>query len=99
MEADQKSIDLFTTRVRQMILQYTELKEQNAALSAFIDEQKARIGQLEAQNEKLRGDYDRLKVARMVEITDGDMASAQKRLAKLIRDVDKCITLVSEGRE
>ena len=30
------------------------------------------------------------------EITDGDMESAQKRLAKLIRNVNKCITLLSE---
>ena len=99
MEADHKSIDLLATRVRQMILQYGELKQRNAALDAKVAEQNGRIGQLEAQLVQLRGDYNNLKVARMVEITDGDMASAQKRLAKLIRDVDKCITLVSEGKE
>lgn len=99
MEADYKSIDLFTTRVRQMILQYNELKQRNAALDAKVAEQNGRIGQLEEQLVQLRASYDNLKVARMVEITDGDMASAQKRLAKLIRDVDKCITLVSEGQE
>ena len=37
MEADAKSIDLFTTRVRQMILQYEELRGHNAALNATID--------------------------------------------------------------
>lgn len=99
MEADSKSIDLFTTRVRQMILQYKDLKHQNAALSATVDGLKARISQLEAQNATLRSEYDSLKLARMVEITDGDMASAQKRIAKLIRDVEKCITLVSERKE
>lgn len=99
MEADYKSIDLFTTRVRQMILQYNDLKQQNAALSATVGEQKAHIGQLEAQLTRLRSDYNSLKMARMVEITDGDMATAQKRLSKLIRDVDKCITLVSESKE
>lgn len=98
MEADCKSIDLFTTRVRQMILQYNELKQRNAALDAKVAEQNGRISQLETQLAQLRASYDNLKVARMVEITDGDMASAQKRLAKLIRDVDKCITLVSEGQ-
>jgi hypothetical protein len=35
-------------------------------------------------------------MAKMLEITDGDMESAQKRLAKLIRNVNKCITLLSE---
>lgn len=99
MEADSRSIDLFTTRVRQMILQYKDLKRQNAALSATVDGQKAHISQLEAQIATLRSEYDSLKLARMVEITDGDMASAQKRIAKLIRDVEKCITLVSERKE
>ena len=95
MEADEKSIDLFTTRVRQMILQYNELSEQNAVLNATVNEQKNHIGRLDAQIVQLRNDYNRLKMARMLEITDGDMAMVQKRIAKLIRDVDKCITLLS----
>ena len=93
MEADAKSIDLFTTRVRQMILQYEELRGHNVALNAT-----ARISQLEAQIAQLQNDYKSLKMARMVEIANGDMENAQKRLAKLIRDVDKCITLVSESK-
>lgn len=96
MDAKAKSIDLFTTRVRQMILQYNELKEQNSTLNATIDEQAARISKLEAQIVQMSNDYNSLKMARMVEITNGDMESAQKKLAKLIRDVDKCITLISE---
>lgn len=96
MEADVRSIDVFTTRVRQMILQYKDLEDEIAALNATVNEQKARISQLEAQIVRQREDYNSLKMARMVEITDGDMESAQKKLAKLIRDVDKCITLVSE---
>ena len=95
MEADEKSIDLFTTRVRQMILQYNELKQQNAVLNATVNEQNNYIGRLEAQIVQLRNDYNSLKMARMLEITDGDMATVQKRIAKLIRDVDKCITLLS----
>ena len=57
MEADAKSIDLFTTRVRQMILQYEELRGHNAALNATIEQQKARISQLEAHVIQLQNDY------------------------------------------
>jgi hypothetical protein len=35
-------------------------------------------------------------MAKMLEITDGDLETAQKRVAKLIREVNKCITLLSE---
>ena len=32
----------------------------------------------------------------MIEVSDVDVEKAQQRLAKLIRDVNKCITLLSE---
>lgn len=97
MEADSNSINLFTTRVRQMILQYNELKERNTALQATIDSHAAKVDALEKQLAQLRADYDSLKLARMVAITDGDMETAQKRIARLIRQVDKCITLLGES--
>ena len=37
-----------------------------------------------------------IKEKKLLEVTDGDMETAQKRVAKLIRDVNKCITLLSE---
>ena len=99
MEAESKTINQFATRVRQMILQYHSVTKQNEDLCRQVAEQQERIAELEAQLQQQRNDYESLKLARMVEITDGDMQSAQKRLAKLIRDVDKCITLVNEKQE
>lgn len=99
MEAESKTINQFATRVRQMILQYQSVTKQNEDLCRQVAEQQERIAELEVQLQQQRNDYESLKLARMVEITDGDMQSAQKRLAKLIRDVDKCITLVNEKQE
>lgn len=95
MNATEKIINTFATRVREMILHYEELKEENQELYAKVNERDARISELEARLRQARNDYDSLKMARMVEITDGDMESAKRRLAKLIRDVNKCITLLS----
>lgn len=99
MGAESKTINQFATRVRQMILQYQSVTKQNEDLCRQVAEQQERIAKLEAQLQQQRNDYESLKLARMVEITDGDMQSAHKRLAKLIRDVDKCITLVNEKQE
>lgn len=96
MDANEKLLTQFTTRTRQMILKFNELKEENQGLYSMVDERDVRIGQLEAQLTQLRNDYDSLKMARMIEVSDTDLDSAQKRLAKLIRDVNKCITLLSE---
>ena len=55
-----------------------------------------RIAELERQLDQAQKDYNALMTARMIEISDTDMESAQKRIAKLIREVNRCITLLSE---
>lgn len=96
MNADEKTIALFTTRVRQLILEYNKIKNENDRLRAMIDERDSALEKMEGQLAQVRNDYEALKMARMVEITNGDLESAQKKISKLIRDVNKCITLVSE---
>lgn len=95
-DKNENTLTLFTTRIRQMILQYKEVKAENRSLQVKLDERDEEIKLLKGQIDQLRSDYDMLKMAKMVEITDGDMESAKARLAKLIRDVNKCITLLSE---
>lgn len=96
MDANEKTLTLFSTRVRQLILQFKETRKENVELYAMIDERDARIKELEARLAQAQNDYNSLKMAKMIEITDGDLEGAQKRLAKLIRDINKCITLLSE---
>ena len=38
MAANEKTITLFTTRVRQMILRFNQLKKENEELYAMVDE-------------------------------------------------------------
>jgi hypothetical protein len=38
-------------------------------------------------------------MAKMMEITDGDLAGAKDRLSRLIRDVNKCIAILSDEKE
>nr|WP_315347173.1 hypothetical protein [Hoylesella enoeca] len=96
MEADEKTLTLFTTRIRQMILQYQETKKENDELYGLVDERDAKIKQLENRLSQAEQDYNALKMAKMIEVTDADMDSARKRLNKLIRDVNKCITLLND---
>ncbi len=96
MDANEKIIDRFATRVRQMILQYHDVVKENGELYAMVDERDAQISKLEAQIRQLQNDYNALKMARMLEVSDQDLDMAKKKVNKLIRDVDKCITLLSE---
>ena len=96
MESNEKTLNTFATRVRQMILQYAELKKENDELYTLVDQREKEIKQLREELSQAEVDYNSLKMAKMLEITDGDMEGAQKRVAKLIRAVNKCITLLSE---
>jgi predicted RNase H-like nuclease (RuvC/YqgF family) len=91
-----KIINTFATRVRQMLLQHNALKKENVSLRKEVMKRDAEIADLKAELELWQAEYDNLKLTKMLEITDGDMETAQKRVAKLIRDVNKCITMLSE---
>ena len=96
MSASEKTINTFATRVRQMILKSEDIRHENAELYAMVDERDAKIKELEEKLTQAKHDYDSLKMAKMMTISDSDMEATQKRVAKLIRDVNKCITLLSD---
>ncbi|UKK53033.1 hypothetical protein [Prevotella sp. E2-28] len=99
MAQNEKVLANFQTRIRQMILRFQELKKENADLYAIVDENEQRIKQLEAKLVQKERDFESLKMARMMEITDGDLDGAKDRVAKLIRDVNKCIAVLSDENE
>ena len=95
MSSDEKTINTFATRVRQLILEFGKLKQENAELYEMVDERDAQIKALQEKLSQAEHDYNSLKMAKMMTISDADMEATQKRVAKLIRDVNKCITLLS----
>ncbi len=86
----------FEGRVRQLILRFQELKKENEELYRMVDKNEVDIKALQEKLSRSEQDYNALKMARMVEITDGDLQGAKDRLSKLIREVNKCITILSD---
>ena len=95
MGANNDSIKIFQTRVRQLILQYQQVKKENEELYAMVDARDNEIKTLRMQLEQAQNDYRSLKTARMVEVSDGDIEASKKKISAMIRDVNKCITLLS----
>lgn len=96
MDATEKNLSLFTTRMRQLVLRFNELKKEKEVLSNIVSERDAKIAELEERLAQASMNFGNLKIARMIEVTDGDVEVAQKRISKLIREINKCITLLSE---
>ena len=95
MTESEKIITLFTTRVRQLILQHTKLKKENEELYSMLDAQEKEIKQLKEQIAQAENDYRSLKTARMLEVCDRDIEESKKKISQMLRQVNKCITLLS----
>ena len=96
MNPNEQSLANFQTRVRQMILRFQELKKEGDDLRTIIAKNEQDIKNLQAKLSQAENDYQSLKMAKMIEITDGDLESAKGRLSKMIRDVNKCIAILSD---
>lgn len=98
MASDEQTLSVFQTRVRQMLLRYQQLKKENEELYAMVDQAERETRGLRAELERKEQEYETLKMMKMLEVSDNDLDATKNRLARLIRDVNKCITILSEQK-
>ena len=96
MGSTEQIIATFQTRIRDLIQRFKELKKENQGLYEMVEKNEQDIKDLQAKLTQADHDYQSLKMAKMIEITDGDLEDAKARVAKMIRDVNKCIALLSD---
>ncbi|MCR5578289.1 MAG: hypothetical protein K6F74_03600 [Prevotella sp.] len=96
MGSNEQIIATFQTRIRDLIQRFKELKKENQGLYEMVEKNEQDIKDLQAKLTQADHDYQSLKMAKMIEITDGDLEDAKARVAKMIRDVNKCIALISD---
>lgn len=82
-------------KVRQLIEDYRTLECENQELYVMVDARDTEIVELKRQMESARKDYLDLKLARMLEVNAQDIDVAKKKVASLIREIDKCIALLN----
>lgn len=95
---DTQLVKLLETRVQQLIQRNKELKEQNAQLWQQVTEDDAQMQALRMENRTLQAQYADLKTARMMQLSDNDTRNAKQRMAKLVREIDKCIAILKAER-
>lgn len=92
---EESALRLFETRVRQLILKYKELEKENQELYEIVDEKEQALKTANAEIDKLKSEYENLKLAKMIDISSQELGDAKSKVAKLIRDIDKCIALLN----
>ncbi len=99
MNSKEQNLATFQTRVRQLILRFRQLEKENGELYEMLDKQEKDIEQLKVRLDEKTKEYDSLKMARMISVSSGDIDATKERLSRLIRDVNKCITVLTEQKE
>ncbi len=92
---EEKSLHSFSAAVRQLILQYKLLQDKCVQLQFALKEKDDEVAALQQTLSETRKNYADLKMAKMIEIGDGDVKDAKLRVSQLIREVDKCIAMLN----
>ena len=87
-------ISRLETRVRQLILQQSQLQEEQESLRKQLNEKNDEIRKLQVQNEELKQQYSRLKMAKYIDMADNDVKDMRGRIRTMVRDIDRCISML-----
>ena len=96
---ERQSMKKFEAKVHQVIAQFRVLKKENADLYAELESKDEEIKKLQAELSQSRNDYNNLKLAKMIEISDADIKESKMKITRLVREINKCISILSTGTE
>jgi len=82
------------TRVRQLIMQQEKQQEELDKLRKQIAEKDDEILELQIQGEELKQQYNRLKMAKYIDMADNDVKDMRGRIRTMVRDIDRCISML-----
>ena len=94
-DEEKRQLKIFDGKIRQLISNYQVMKKEIGDLYIEVDRKDEEIARLKAELRQSQSDYSNLKLAKMIEISDSELKGAKQRISKLVRDVNKCIGLLS----
>lgn len=95
MTDKEKQITDFTTNIRLLIQEYKNQKKQIKELKEKVELLQKKCERQEVMRKAAEKDYENLKMAKMLAVGTSDLETARQNINKLIRDVNKCITLIN----
>ena len=96
---ERQSMKSFEAKVRQVLAQFRVLKQENADLYAELEGRDDEIKRLKAELAQSKSDYNNLKLAKMIEISDADIQTSKMKITQLVREINKCINILSTSPE
>lgn len=93
-DEEKRILKKFDTRIHVLLSQFSVLKKENADLYAELELKDKEIEHMRMEVSKYKKEYETLKLAKMIEISDRELKSAKQRITRLVREINKCIGLL-----
>ncbi len=93
-DEEKRILKKFDTRIHVLLSQFSVLKKENADLYAELELKDKEIEHMRMEVSKYKKEYETLKLAKMIEISDSELKSAKQRITRLVREINKCIGLL-----
>ena len=97
--ADSVVIENFESKLNRLMDAYTRLSAENATLREQLTQQSVELTKVREQYDELTTSYTNLKLAKIISVNDSERGDTQRRLFKLVREVDKCIALLTASAQ
>lgn len=92
----QTTLDRIISKSEVLMEKYKALESSKEAVEKENEALRARLTSLDKELAMLRQDYEYLQIARLVSPTREEINKNQAILAKLVQDIDKCISQLME---
>lgn len=96
---ERQSMKKFEAKIRNVLAQFRVLKQENSDLYTELENKNEEIKQLKAQLAQSQNEYNNLKLAKMIEISDSDIKESKTKISKLVREINKCINILSSSED
>lgn len=93
--SDLQQLRSFESDVRQLLKAYRKQQCELTDLRVLLSSKEEEIERLQSELRERERAYSNLKLARMIEVSDSDLRTGRLRITRLVREVNKCIRLLS----
>ena len=96
---DLQELRSFESDIRQLMKVLSQTRTELADVRTQLSRKETEIEELQSELRISRKEYTNLKTARMIEISDTDLKASKQKITRLVREVNKCIRLLSSDTE
>lgn len=96
MTEHEQIVDELKQRIMLLLARFQQLEKENGDLRAKLDAQNTEKIGLQAKLDQISSEYEMLKTSKVLSVSDTDIERTKERLAKMIRDVNRCIAVLKQ---